>query len=224
MLGIIGGTSILHSDISSYQSRTVDTPYGSSDLFYRDDVILLQRHQRNRPPHVINFRSHIAALAISGVDTIISIGSAGSLHLTIAPGSTVIPDDYLSTAAIPSFFNHRIFHIMPGINQRLKDTLSNLIPGAISNGRYIQVPGPRIETKAEIASYATSADIIGMTISSEATLANELEIPFASVCTVDNYANGITKEEISYDLIVSHAQKNQEQTDKIIQSIISFLS
>jgi len=166
----------------------------------------------------------MAALAISGVNTIVSIGSAGSLHTSIPPDSCVLPDDYLSTTPIPSIFNHSICHIMPEINEDLRITLSRLIPDAIPKGRYIQVRGPRLETRSEIAAFASIADLVGMTIASEATLASELKIPFAAICTVDNYANGITDEKMSYDRIVKHAHENQKKTDEIVNIIIKNLS
>ncbi len=224
MLAIIGGTSLLYSDISAYSKRIIHTPYGSSELYFTDDVILLLRHQGRKPPHTINFCSHMAALAISGVDTIVAIGSAGSLHKSIPPGSLVIPDDYLTAAVIPSIYNHSICHIMPEMNQKLRKILSNLIPDARIKGRYIQAQGPRMETKSEIAAFSSYADIIGMTIASEATLASELKMSFAALCTIDNYANGITEDEMSYELIVEHAYENQKRTDELIHSIITAIS
>lgn len=224
MLAIIGGTSLFQSDISAYSRKTVHTPYGSTELHIKKNVIMLPRHQRRKPPHNINFCSHMAALAISGVDTIVAIGSAGSLHTSIPPGSCVLPDDYLTTAPIPSIYNHSICHIMPEINEHLRITLSRLIPDAIPKGRYIQARGPRLETRSEITAFALIADLVGMTIASEATLASELKIPFAAICNVDNYANGITKDEMSYDLIVKRAQEKQKKTDEMIETIITALS
>jgi len=38
---------------------------------------------------------------------------------------------------------------------------------------------------------------VGMTMASEARLANELDLEYVSVCSADNYANGISERHLS---------------------------
>lgn len=57
---------------------------------------------------------------------------------------------------------------------------------------YVQTTGPRFETRSEIAQYAKLGHIVGMTCSSEWTLSQELVLPYALVCAVDNSANGLS--------------------------------
>ncbi len=60
-------------------------------------------------------------------------------------------------------------------------------------GVYICTEGPRFETRAEIAMFAQwGADIVGMTGVPEVALAAELEMNYASICIVTNYAAGMT--------------------------------
>ena len=63
MLGIIGGTSLLFSTLPSLEKRTVSTPFGSAEIL-GGDIVMLMRHQHGLPPHRINHRAHLAALAI----------------------------------------------------------------------------------------------------------------------------------------------------------------
>jgi 5'-methylthioadenosine phosphorylase len=221
MLGIIGGTSLLDLSFGNLTKKIVHTPYGSSEVLLGEDIALLLRHQNRRAPHQIAYRAHLAALVLSGVDKIIAIGSTGSLKSSLPPGCLVIPDDYISLAASPSIFNHSIGHISPEFSKKLVTLLSEAVPDARVGGTYIQTEGPRIETVAEIRWMATIADVVGMTVASEATVARELDIPFAAICTVDNYANGITKEEITYDQIVANAREYNERTGSMLQRIIS---
>ncbi len=90
MLGIIGGTSLLFSTLPSLEKRTVSTPFGSAEIL-SGDIVMLMRHQHGLPPHRINHRAHLAALAIAGVDRIVAFGSSGSLKPKIKPGSLLIP-------------------------------------------------------------------------------------------------------------------------------------
>lgn len=220
MLGIIGGTSLLDLNFGEWKEKLVHTPYGSSRVLISDDVALLLRHQNRRVPHRINYLSHIAAFAISGIDKIIGIGSTGSLKQKILPGSLVIPDDYFFLSSVPTIFNHSIGHVRPEFSPELRRVLSRAIPEAHCGGTYIQTDGPRFETVSEIRWMASVADITGMTIVSEATVAREMDIPFAAVCTVDNYANGILEEQVSYDQIVLHTQKYKERTRHMLNSLV----
>ena len=219
MLGIIGGTSLLELPFAEWNKEIVNTPYGSSELLTSSDIALLLRHQNRRAPHRINYRAHVAALAIRGVDHIIGIGSTGSLHQSIPPGSLVIPDDYLMFSASPTIFNHTIGHILPEFSPELVKRLIEVIPDARLGGTYIQTDGPRIETAAEIRWMSGMADIVGMTIASEATVARELDIPFAAICTVDNYANGISSEQVTYDQILTNARLYKERTSRMLNAV-----
>ena len=218
-LAIIGGTSIRFSSLPPLEERTVSTPYGKSTVLC-GDVIILQRHQGNIPPHRINYRANLAALAILGVDRIIAFGSSGSLKQGIKPGSIVIPSDYISLWEIPTVHDHSISHVMPKISGHLNGQLASLFPYAHAGGIYVQTCGPRIETVAEVKALAGFADIVGMTIGSEAALACELGMEFAAVCTVDNYANGISKEALSWEQVIETSKKFSERTSEMIEKII----
>ena len=64
-----------------------------------------------------------------------------------------------------------------------------------------------------------------MTAASELTLANELDIPAAALCTVDNYANGIGGSSApDYDEIVSISKQNGERITAIITKIVEKLA
>jgi 5'-methylthioadenosine phosphorylase len=220
MLGIIGGTSLLFSNLPPLDKRIIYTPYGNTEVMC-GDIALVLRHQRCTPPHRINFRSQLAALAILGVDRVIAIGSAGSLKQDITPGSLVIPTDYYTMAAIPSIFNYSINHVQPGLSAPFARKLKEAIPEARLGGIYVQTQGPRIETVAEVRDLARIADIVGMTLASEATLAIELGLEFAALCTIDNYANGLSAETLTYEHIVEVAGQYSERTDRILEELIS---
>ena len=220
MLGIIGGTSLLFSPLPDLEKRHIDTPFGNAEILL-GEVALLMRHQQDLPPHRINFRANMAALAIAGVDRVIAFGSSGSLNHDITPGSLVIPTDYMSICEIPSIHDHAVEHVMPELSPQLSQDLRRIIPAARLGGTYVQTRGTRFETVAEIAALLRSADIVGMTLASEATLACELGIPFAAICTVDNYANGLAGGVLTWDEVLEISRQYRVRTGKILDTIIS---
>ena len=223
MLGIIGGTSLLFADLPPLEKKTVATPYGPAEV-HTGAFALLLRHQCNLPPHRINYRACLSALALLGVDEIVAIGSTGSLKPEIVPGSIIIPTDYLSVTDIPSIYECSIEHVCPRLDADLVRTLGDLIPEARTGGIYAQTRGPRIETVAEVRALAKVADIVGMTVASEATLALELGMRFAAVCTVDNYANGLGEETLTYEHILAISRANTRRTEKILEKIVETLA
>ncbi|MDD1702750.1 MAG: MTAP family purine nucleoside phosphorylase [Methanoregula sp.] len=219
MLGIIGGTSLLFSTLPDLKKKQVATPFGSAELLV-GDIVMLMRHQYGRPPHRINYRANLAAMAIAGVDHIVAFGSSGSLKPEIPPGTLLIPTDYVSVTDVPSIHDHAIEHVRPELPRALAEKLANVVPEARLGGVYVQTRGPRIETVAEVAALVKIADVVGMTVASEATLACELGMEFSALCTIDNYANGLGTEVVTYERIVSTAKTYRHRTEEIVGSII----
>ncbi|MBN2735135.1 MAG: MTAP family purine nucleoside phosphorylase [Methanomicrobiaceae archaeon] len=219
MLGIVGGTSLLYADIPELDKKTVATPFGPAEV-YMGEIAVLMRHQFRTPPHKINFPACISALSLSGVDKIIAFGSVGSLKKEIEPGNIILPDDYYSPYSIPTIHNNSIGHIAPSVDKELIKKIHENVPDTISGGTYVQTAGPRFETSAEIKVLSGAGDVVGMTVASEATIANELEIPFAAICSVDNYCNGLCSDKLTYDAILERSRQNKERIEDIIGKVI----
>jgi 5'-methylthioadenosine phosphorylase len=222
MLGIIGGTSLLFSTLPALKKENVNTPFGAAEIL-TGDIVMLMRHQNGLPPHRINYRANLAALAIAGVNRIVAFGSAGSLKPEITPGSLLIPTDYISLTDIPSIHDHATEHIRPELSVHLAKDLFTLVPTALFGGVYVQTCGPRIETVAEVNALAQVADVVGMTVASEATLACELGMEFVALCTVDNYANGLGGEVLTFEHILATSKEYCTRTGEIVKKIIGHM-
>jgi 5'-methylthioadenosine phosphorylase len=151
---------------------------------------------------------------------VICIYSTGSLHGHLKPGRLMVPDDFICTYPTPSSVTDAPHHITPGFSEEVRDNLLTVIKRleleVEKSGIYWQTAGPRLETKAEIRMMSQSADIVGMTMVSEAVLAKELDINFAALCSIDNYAHGIGEEPLTNEAISKHAHKSAHITEQII--------
>ena len=47
---------------------------------------------------------------------------------------------------------------------------------------------------------------------------------FAAVCTVDNYANGLGEETLTYEHILAISRANTRRTEKILEKIVETLA
>jgi len=201
MFGIIGGTCLYNMKfLRDLDEKDVKTRYGDVYTLIGGKFLFVPRHgkYRNIPPHRINHKANIMAFEENGVEEIISITSVGSLKKEIPPASLIIPDDYINLWNIPTYLDSEIMHITPCLDESLrKKTMSiaeKLNINVIGKGTYVQTTGPRLETRAEVNLLKDYADIVGMNMASEATLAKELELRYANISSVDNYAHGVVDE------------------------------
>ncbi len=222
-LAIIGGTSLLDCPLPPLEERTVPTPFGPASVLAGNGFLLLLRHGNGRPPHRVNHRGNLAALALAGADRVVLIGSTGSLRAEHRPGSLLVPADYATTALVPTIHDGAIVHVCPGFSDGLSQRLAGLVPGTHHGGVYVQTPGPRLETQAEVRALAQYADVVGMTCASEAALANELGLEVAALCTVENYAHGLDNSPVSFEAIVEAARANADRMGGIVQRLIEEL-
>lgn len=228
-IGILGGSGLQDpSIVEDGTAKPVTTPYGTpSDppIVGRHggvSVVFLPRHGAGHriPPHRVNHRANLWAFRELGVTHVLSTTSTGSMKRSIRPGSFVVPHDFVAFWSIPTFHDDEVLHATPGLDEDLRTILSSASKAARATvrprGVYVQTTGPRLETPAEIAHFATFGDVVGMTMASEATLASELNIPYASVCSVDNYANGLAERPVTYEAIA----KTQRRTKEVLRAII----
>jgi purine nucleoside phosphorylase len=225
MIAFIGGTSLIDSTIfKNWAHRKVKTPYGTVSLKNDENSFFLQRHGTPPlPPHRINHRANIWALKSVGAERIIAVNSVGSLKLKIKPMTFLVPDDYLSLWNIPTFFDNDMKFTVPLMDTKLaaqlyKQCRALKIP-IKHGGIYIQTQGPRLETKAEIDMLKRFGDVVGMTMASEVTLCLEYGIPYASICSIDNYCHGIAKVALTMEEIHENVRKNLQYIETMIGSI-----
>jgi 5'-methylthioadenosine phosphorylase len=229
-VGIISGTIPLHEEgiFKDLKRTPVKTEFGRALVFTSETVAFIPRHgidpNHGIPPHRINHRANLSALQGMGVEEVIGINSTGSLKMDVEPGVIMIPDDYISLSETPTIFHDRTVHITPALNRemrhRLIKTSENLGIDIRENGVYWQTAGPRLETKAEIRLMSQFADIVGMTMASEATIAAELGLSYAAICSVDNYGHGLVEEPLAAEKIAQGARRNIDTILKIIDSYI----
>jgi 5'-methylthioadenosine phosphorylase len=224
-IGIVAGTVLLERQtLQTPEPREIETPHGIAEVDLGQvagiPVALVQRHgrRRDRPPHRINHAANFAALAQLGVRDVFALGSTGCLRAEVDLPALLVPDDYINFFDV-TVFDDRLVHVTPGFDLRLRAILIEEAQAeaatrgnlpVLDRGVYFQLRGPRLDTRAEVAFSRTIADCVGMTIGSEATIARELGLGYAALCTLDNYANGVRDRTVSQAEIQASASRNAD--------------
>lgn len=230
-VAFISGTSIVNSDLfSAWEVKTIATPYGDVTYKTKGSFALINRHGYAfpLPPHSINYRANIRALADLGYQDILSLNSVGSLKAELPPGTFVSCSDYVGLQQGPmTFFDHELKGGAPGIANNLMPLLiEQLAPEfTIHPGKvYVQFRGPRFETKAEIRIVHSWGDVVGMTAAHEADLCSEIGLRYNSLALIDNYANGLQGTAIDFSKFKDLVKDNQAKVNRLFTRLLQILA
>jgi 5'-methylthioadenosine phosphorylase len=227
-LGLLVGTSLLETDFgTNLQKRIIETDREPVPVHYNENLLVVQRHDSPagyRAPHAIDHQSNLLALRKFDVESIVAVNSTGSLQEDLPPGTIVVPDDFISPWRPVTFHDddggHGVSEFDPELRDLLVGTVRNIVSSFRTEATYLQTQGPRFETPAEARMFADYADIVGMTAASEVTLACELDIPYATVCMVDNYVNGIAGSSVDMESFEESVAENVPTVKNLVSTLI----
>ena len=211
MLAIIGGSGLTQlANLQVVRREVVRTPYGDPSgavtlgTIRGEPVAFLARHGYGHtiPPHKVNYRANMWALAQHEVKYIVSVASVGGIHPDLKPGTLAVPDqiiDYTYGREFTYFDggDRRVVHVdfthpyCEALRQRLLQAAGAATEPIHEGGTYAATQGPRLESAAEIDRLERDgAAMVGMTGMPEAALARELGLCYAAIAVVVNYAAG----------------------------------
>jgi 5'-methylthioadenosine phosphorylase len=243
-VGIIGGSGLYNIDgIKNLKEVKVTTPFGKpSDSYHCGvlegvNVVFLPRHGRGHyvSPSEINYRANIFGMKKLGVSAIMSVSACGSLKEELKPMDFVIPNQFVDRTmkrASTFFSNGIVAHVgfaepvCPKIADILFNSVKSLNIPVHKNGTYLNMEGPQFSTKAESLLYRSwGMDIIGMTNATEAKLAREAEIAYATLAAITDYdCWHETHESVTIDMIIAYLMKNVENAKKILKKAIPLVA
>ena len=246
-IGIIGGSGLYKMDaLKNVREVQLDTPFGDpSDAIIVGElegatVAFLARHGRNHHllPTELPFRANIHAMKQLGVEYIISASAVGSLKAEAKPLDMVIPDQFIDRTKhrVSTFFGeglvaHIAFGdpICPNLAKVLGDAVKSLdLPESNLHrgGTYICMEGPAFSTKAESNLYRSwDATVIGMTNLTEAKLAREAEIAYATLALVTDYdCWHPDHDSVTVEMIIGNLQKNAINAQLVIKESVKQLN
>ncbi len=236
-IGIIGGSGLYQMEgFQAQETRRLQTPFGDpSDEYvlgemFGKSVVFLPRHGRGHvisAPHV-NYRANIHGMKQLGVEQILSVSAVGSLKEQYHPGHIVVVDQFIDrtrqrkhTFFDGSIVGHILFAepICGELADILYDAAVQAGAQAHKGGSYVCIEGPQLSTKAESHIYRNwQADVIGMTNLTEAKLAREAEICYATIAMITDYDCWHESEEaFSAEKIVATFAQNVKIAQEILK-------
>ena len=244
MLAIIGGRGLTQlANLKITHQQVMRTPYGEpSGAFMfgtlnEHEVIFLARHGYGHtiPPHLVNYRANLWVLREQGADAIISVATVGGIRADLKPGVIVVPDQIIdyTHGRDATFFETRdkpysnadfTFPYSAKLRNRILRGAKIAKQSSVDGGVYAATQGPRLDSIAEINRYERDgADMVGMTGMPEAALAKELELEYAIIAVVANYAagRGDSASGINIESVNATATEAMERVRNILECVVN---
>ncbi len=213
-IGIIGGSGLYSmGGLKDAREIRVKTPFGEpSDAIVVGTlegkrVAFLARHGRGHRilPSEINFRANICAMKQLGVERIISVSAVGSLQEDLRPGEFLVADQFVDRTknrASTFFGGGLVAHVAfdkptcPQMSAVLADASVQCAVKVHRRGTYVCIEGPQFSTLAEAHLHRQLRfEVIGMTNVTEAKLAREAELCYATIATRSTFVKKLAATE-----------------------------
>ncbi len=246
-LGILGGSGLYSiEELTELQELNIETPFGKPSDKLRlgklggMEVIFLARHGRHHTftPTEVPYRANIWALRSLGVRWILSPSAVGSLQEQVRPLDMVVPDQFIDRThqrPLTFFSDGAVAHVTmadpfcPTLSRILAEEGTRLMPEGRQlhkGGTYLAMEGPAFSTRAESNLYRNwGCTVIGMTNHTEARLAREAEIAYASLSMATDY--DCWHEEhtnVTVDIVIENLRANAEVAKKIVKATAEKIS
>ena len=246
-VGVIGGSGLYTiTGLEQVEELTISTPYGQTSDVLRLGVlqgvetVFLARHGRHHQllPREVPYQANIWAMRQLNVRWLISVSAVGSLQEHLSPRDMVVPDQFIDrTQQRPqSFFGDGcVAHVSladpfcPRLSELLAEAAAAAMPAGHHlhrGGTYLCMEGPAFSTRSESMLYRSwDCSVIGMTNHTEARLAREAELAYASLAMVTDFDCWHNDHDaVSVEMVVGNLRANAVATEPILNRLMQSLS
>lgn len=239
-LGVLGGSGLYAmKGLECVREIAVDTPFGApSDLLRRGkindlEVVFLARHGRHHTytPSEVPYRANLWALRSLGVRWILSVSAVGSLQERYRPLDMMVPDQFIDRThqrPLTFFGSGAVAHVTaadpfcPVLSNLLADAAESMMPSGRQlhrGGTYLCMEGPAFSTRAESELYRSwDCGVIGMTNHTEARLAREAEMAYATLAMITDYDCWHQQHDsVSVNMVIENLRNNASLAQEIVK-------
>jgi 5'-methylthioadenosine phosphorylase len=239
-IGIIGGSGLYSMvGLTGPREIKIKTPFGApSDSLVLGTlegkrVAFLARHGRGHRilPGEINYRANIYAMKLLGVERIISVSAVGSLQEDLRPGEFLVPDQFVDRTRhrVSTFFGEGLVAHVSFAHPTCSQVSSILADASVHcgvrvhrRGTYVCMEGPQFSTLAEANMHRQLRfEVIGMTNVTEAKLAREAELCYATISMITDYDCWHPEHKsVTASQIIATLSQNAENAQGVLREAV----
>lgn len=242
-LAVIGGTGLYQlAALENAEMLSGSTIFGEPSGPVRvgsiggKRVAFLARHGEGHslPPHQVNYRANLRRLKDIRVRKVLAINAVGGITEHYSPRAVGCPDQIIDytwgrVSTICEEPGSEVLHVdftdpySESLRRAVLDAATRIALPMVDGGCYGATQGPRLETRAEIARMRRDGcDLVGMTGMPEAGLAREMDLEYACLALVANWAAGCGDAgEITMDEVLANVAAATASLPRLLEAMLA---
>jgi purine-nucleoside phosphorylase len=220
-------TDIPYAELSGFPVPKISGHAGKvvlGKLGGKDVAVLAGRAHPYENGNAAVMRPALEQLKDAGIETLILTNAAGSLKVTMKPGSLMLLTDHINCAGInPLIGQHGDENFVSMTNAYDADLRKAFVAAAkkekiaVKQGVYCWYSGPSFETPAEIRMMQIiGGTAVGMSTAPETIIARRLGLKVGAISTITNLAAGIKGASPSHEETKREGMKAAANMQKLL--------
>ncbi len=162
----------------------------------------------------------VRTAAAAGVQTLVLTNGCGGLRSELLPGTPVLISDHINLTGTSPLTGATFVDLTEVYSPRLREIARQVDP-ELTEGVYVQFPGPHYETPAEVRMAALlGGDLVGMSTALEAIAARHVGLEVLGLSLVTNQAAGISPTPLSHDEVIEAGRAAGPRISRLLADIV----
>ncbi len=176
----------------------------------------------------------VRLMGLMGAKTLLLTNAAGGINPDFGPGTLMLISDHIASFVPSPLRGHNPDALgvrfpdmtdvySPVLREKIR-SVAEALSVPLSEGVYLQAPGPQYETPAEIRAFAAlGADAVGMSTACEAIAARHMGLTVAGISCIANPAAGLSKTPLSHEEVQKAASETGERFSQLLEGVLRAL-
>ncbi|PPK97689.1 purine-nucleoside phosphorylase [Kineococcus xinjiangensis] len=165
----------------------------------------------------------VRAAAAAGCRTVVLTNGCGGLDPAVAPGSAVLISDHINLTGQSPLEGATFVDLTDLYSSRLRELARTVDPG-LTEGVYVQMPGPHYETPAEVRMAGImGGTLVGMSTALEAIAARHAGMEVLGLSLVTNLAAGVQETPLSHTEVLEAGREAAPRCARLLAELVPLL-
>lgn len=162
----------------------------------------------------------VRTAAAAGVRQLVLTNGCGGLDPALLPGTPVLIADHINLTGASPIEGATFVDLTDLYSARLRDLAREVDP-TLTEGVYVQFPGPHYETPAEVRMAALlGGTLVGMSTALEAIAARHVGLEILGLSLVTNQAAGISADPLSHEEVIEAGRAAGPRISRLLAQIV----
>ncbi|MFV0406427.1 MAG: purine-nucleoside phosphorylase [Propioniciclava sp.] len=198
-------------------ARAVRTPAGAVALLFTGRTHYYEGHGVAAVVHAVR------TAAAAGATRLVLTNASGGLHPHWAPGTPVLIRDHINLTGVTPLTGPRFVDLTEAWSPALR-ALAQSIDPTLTEGVYVQFPGPAYETPAEVQMAGIlGGDLVGMSTALECIAARETGMEVLGISLVTNPAAGVSGASLNHEEVLDAGRTAEGSLRTLLAGLLEVL-